>query len=95
MSEDDVGNLDIALVEDLVAAAFVVLKAAGVRDREVATDGSATVVLVADHVVVAATAVKISLHGVPLGSDVDLDAIPKYATKDVFLEKDAIRHLST
>ena len=75
MSEDDVGNLDIALVEDLVAAAFVVLEAAGVRDREVATDGSATVVLVADHVVVATAAVKVPLHGIPFSSDVQLNAV--------------------
>jgi hypothetical protein len=75
MSKDDVGNFDIALVEDLIAAPFNILKAAGVGDREVSANGCATVVLIADHVVVATAAVKISLHGIPFCSDVNFNAI--------------------
>ncbi len=75
MNIDVVGNFDVTLVKDVIAATLNVFKAAGVRDREVLSDGGHTVVLVADLVVVAATAVHVVLHGVPLCCDVNFNSI--------------------
>jgi hypothetical protein len=72
---DVVGNFDVTLVEDVIAATLNVFKAAGVGDREVLSDGGHTVVLVADLVVVAAAAVHVVLHGIPLCGDVNFHSI--------------------
>ncbi len=76
MNKDDICNLDIALVENVIAATGGFLKAAGVRDREVSSNGSCSVVVVADPVVVAAAAVQVALHCVPLVGDVFFNVIP-------------------
>lgn len=75
VNEDDVGDLNIAFVENVVAASWSWFKAARIRHWEVATDGGCPVVIVADAVVVASTAVKVALHGIPLCSDVVVDSI--------------------
>jgi hypothetical protein len=71
-----VGNFNVTLVEDVIAATFDVFEAAGVRDGEVLTNGGHTVVLVANLVVVATAAVHVVLHGVPLCGDVNFNSIP-------------------
>ena len=81
MNKDDVGNLDIALVENVVSASRRWLKAAGIRDWEVASDWGCPVVVVANAVVVATTAVKVALHGIPLSSDVAVNAVPDRGKK--------------
>jgi hypothetical protein len=73
---DVVGNFDVTLVEDVIAATLDVLKAARVGHGEVLTNGGHTVVLVANLVVVAATAVHVVLHGIPLCGDVNFNSIP-------------------
>ena len=70
-------------MENVAAAALVGLEAAGVRHREVATDRGGPVVVVADEVVVASAAVEVPLHGVPLGRDVGVDAVPVEVVVDV------------
>ncbi len=76
MNVDVVGNFDVTLVEDVIAATLDIFKAAGVWDREVLSDGGHTVVLVSDLVVVSAAAVHVVLHGVPLCRDVNFNSIP-------------------
>ncbi len=76
MNEDDVGNLDVALVENVIAATRRFLEAAGVGDGEVSSDGSCSVVIVANPVVVAAAAVQVALHCVPLVGDVFFNVVP-------------------
>ena len=77
MDEDLVCDLDVAQVEQVLAAALDLLEAAGVRNREVATDWRVPVVVVPDSVVVAAAAVQVPLHRVPLVCYVAVDAISK------------------
>ncbi len=76
MDKDNICNLDVALVENVIAATRSFLEAAGVGDGEVSSDGSCSVVVVADPVVVAAAAVQVALHCVPLVGNVFFNVIP-------------------
>lgn len=76
MNENLVCNLNFAHVEDVVSAPFHMLEATGVRNREVCSDRSCPVVVVPDPVVVAAAAVQVALHCVPLVGDVFFNVIP-------------------
>jgi hypothetical protein len=75
VNENLVCNLNFTHVEDVVSAPFHMLEATGVRNREVCSDRSCPVIVVPDPVVVAAAAVKVALHRVPLGSDVTVVAV--------------------
>ncbi len=85
MNIDVVGNFNITLVEDVIAATLDVFEAAGVRDGEVLSDGGHTVVLVANLVVVAAAAVHVVLHGIPLCGDVNFNSIPINNKQSIFV----------
>ena len=87
MNKNDICYFNITLVEDMVATSGYRLEATRVRNGEVATDGCSPVVIVANAVVVAATAVKVALHGVPLSSDVAINPVPD-------VEKKPLRHFS-
>ena len=75
MNKNDICYFNITLVEDMVATSGHRLEATRVRNGEVATDGCSPVVIVANAVVVAPTAVQVPLHGIPFSSDVQLNAV--------------------
>jgi hypothetical protein len=75
VNKNFVCNLNFAHVEDVASAAFHMLEATGVRNREVCSDRCCPVIVVPDSVVVAAAAVKVALHRVPLGGDVTVVAV--------------------
>jgi len=70
-------NLHITLVEDVMATSLSPFKAARIRNGEVSSDGCATIVSVANDVVVASAAVQVVLHGIPFGRDVLFNSIPE------------------
>ena len=77
MNKNDICYFNITLVEDMGATSGYRLEATRVRNGEVATDGCSPVVIVANAVVVAPTAVQVPLHGIPFGGYEMIDSIPR------------------
>ncbi len=77
MHKNDVGNFNITLVEDMIATSWNLLKATRIRNWKISSNGRGAVVIVANPVVVATTAVQIPLHGIPFCSDKSVYAVPK------------------